>query len=156
MSEQDPNGQPQPEQQPPAYGYPQQPGAQPPSQPGYPPQGYQQPGYPQPAYVPQNYGPPLAPKHPQAQTAMILGIIALAGGATCLLPILASPFAWYFGAKAKREIDAEPGRWSGRSDAQAGFILGLIGSVLLVLALLALILFVVLLVAFADSSSSGY
>ena len=81
----------------------------------------------------------MLPKHPQAQTAMVLGVIALAGGFTCLLPIFISPFAWYMGAKAKREIDAEPGRWSGHNDAQAGFIMGIIGSVLIALGVVALV-----------------
>lgn len=130
MSEQNPYGQQQPGQQPPMYGYPQQ---------GFPQQGF---------------GPPPLPKHPQAQTAMILGIIALAGGATCLLPIFVSPFAWYYGAKAKREMAAAPGQWSGQGDAQAGFVMGIIGSVLIALGLMVLIIGVILLVAFSGTVST--
>lgn len=119
--------------------YPPPPGA---PQPGsYPPPGYpQQPGgYQQPSYY--AYGPP---KHPSATTAMVLGIIAIAGGFLCYLPIFAAPFAWFVGAKAVREIDASKGALSGRGEASAGKILGIIGTVLLVLALLAIIALVVL------------
>ena len=44
-----------------------------------------------------------------------------------------SPFAWAIGAKAVREIDATPGRYGGRDQANAGKIMGIIGTVLLVL-----------------------
>ena len=81
---------------------------------------------------------PRLPKHPQAMTAMGLGIAALAGVWFLLLPILLSPFAWYFGAKAKREIAAEPHRWSGSREAQAGVIMGVVGTVLLAVGIVAL------------------
>ncbi len=98
----------------------------------------------------------MLPKHPQAQTAMVLGIIALAGGFICLLPIFASPFAWYIGAKAKREIVAEPGRWSGQNDAQAGVIMGIIGTVLIALGVAALIVFALFAVLVLSSGASTY
>jgi len=71
--------------------------------------------------------------------AMVLGIVGLAGGLVCYLPILCAPFAWFLGNKARSEIDAAPGRWSGRGAAQAGFVLGIIGTVILVLGLIAAI-----------------
>ena len=74
---------------------------------------------------------PRLPKHPQAMTAMGLGIAALAGVWFLLLPILLAPVAWWLGAKAKREIAAEPERWSGTGEAQAGVIMGVIGTVIL-------------------------
>lgn len=126
---------------------------------GQPPQHpYGQPAWgqqPSPGYSPPGYGQPALPKHPQAQTAMVLGIIALAGSCACILPIFLSPFAWYLGAKAKREIAAEPGRWGGRSDAQAGFILGIIGTVLIVvgIALLCLVALILLLAISSEPSS---
>ena len=85
------------------------------------------------------FGNAALPRHPQSQKALILGIIALAGSFVCLVPVFLSPYAWYFGAKVNREIAAAPGRWSG-SEARAGMILGLIGSLLLVLLLAALAL----------------
>jgi uncharacterized membrane protein YjgN (DUF898 family) len=93
------------------------------------------------------------PTHPSATTSMVLGIIGLVSILVCggLLLIL-SPFAWALGAKAVREIDASPGSYSGRDRAQAGRILGIIGSVLLVLGVLAIILVVVLAV---NSDPSG-
>lgn len=151
MSEQDPYGQQQPGQQPPASGYP---GHEP--QPGQQPPGYQQPGYPQQGFPQQGFGPPPVPKHPQAQMAMVLGIVALGGGAICLLPIFVSPFAWYFGAKARREMAASPGRWSGQGDAQAGFVMGIIGTVLLALATVVFIIGAIVLFAVAGSASYEY
>lgn len=94
-------------------------------------------------------------RHPQAQTALILGIIALGGTFTCLLPIFMGPFAWYFGAKVKREIAAAPARWSGGSDAGAGMILGIVCTGLLAFLLLALLL-MALGVAFLTHSNSYY
>lgn len=95
-------------------------------------------GYGYPAYVP----PP--PSHPKATTAMVLGIIAVAGGLACYLPLFVAPFAWVTGARAVREIDASGGALGGRSEANTGKILGIVGSVFLALALLVVIVLVVL------------
>lgn len=84
-------------------------------------------------------GPPLA-RHPQAQTALVLGIVSLGGTFTCVLPIFLAPFAWYFAAKVRREIAGAPNRWSGGTDATAGMILGIISSVLLALVVIFLAL----------------
>ena len=125
------------------------PGDQPPSQepqgqPGQPPSGY-------------GYGPPMPvrpPDHPKATTAMVLGIVALAGGMICYLPFFLAPFAWVMGGKAVREIDAAQGKLGGRGMAQAGYILGIIGSVLLGIALLVIAAFLAILVVAAVTSSS--
>ena len=63
-------------------------------------------------------------------TALILGIVGL----VCCS--IAAPFAWSIGGKAVKEIDASGGRLGGRGQAQAGKILGIIGTVLLVLGVL--------------------
>src|SRR3954454_6406204 len=102
----------------------------------YPPPGQQPPGYPPPGgyYPPPGYAYPQyiqAPKHQSATTALILGIVGLVGGLACWLPILVAPFAWFTGAKAMREIDASNGMVSGRSEAKAGMVLGIIGTVIL-------------------------
>ncbi|NRQ49656.1 hypothetical protein [Aeromicrobium stalagmiti] len=128
-------------------GYPPQPGSYPP---GYPPP----PGYGYPAYGPQ------APKHPQATTAMVLGIVGVGGGMLCYgLPLLVAPFAWFQGRRAMRDIDASQGQLSGRSEAKAGFVLGIIGTVLLTLVLAVITLIVVLSFTvddfWGDDSSSG-
>ncbi|MET0930913.1 MAG: DUF4190 domain-containing protein [Aeromicrobium sp.] len=106
--------------------YPPPPGA------GYPPPGY---GYPQ--YV-------AAPKHAKATTAMVLGIVSVAAGLMCYLPLLLAPFAWFTGSKAVRDIDESRGALGGRGEATAGKVLGIIGTVLLALGLAMIALFVVL------------
>ena len=114
-------------------------------QPGYPPPG-QQPGYLPPGYPPPGYYPPqpALPNHPQATLALALGIIGLAGGLFfCGVPLLVSPFAWVTGHRALREIRSAPGRLSGESAAQAGMVLGIIGTVLLVVWLILVVLLVV-------------
>ncbi|MCB0924143.1 MAG: DUF4190 domain-containing protein [Mycobacterium sp.] len=111
-------GEPQPndpnQPPPPGYGYPPPPPPQYGAQPWYP--GYPAPGYPQP------------PAHPQATTALVLGILGL----VCCG--LAAPFALFIGRKSMQEIDASGGQYAGRGQAQAGFILGIVGTALWVLA----------------------
>jgi hypothetical protein len=93
--------------------------------------------YPMPPAYP--YAP--LPPHPRAKTALVLGIISVAGFIV-VLPVLLSPLALYYGAVARRDIDREPTRWSGRGEAQAGTVLGIIGTGLLVVALLVVALVV--------------
>lgn len=97
-----------------------------------PPPGY---GYPYPV---------APPAHSSATTAMVLGIVAVAGGFLCWLPLLLAPFAWFTGAKAVKEIDASQGMQSGRGEATAGKVLGIIGTALLALAVVAVTTFIVL------------
>jgi hypothetical protein len=169
----DPNW-PKPEQPAPTQPYGQDPHAQqsPPAsadQPPYPPYGQQQPSgqapYGQQPYPPQGqvpygapgYGSPMAPKHPSATTAMVLGIGALGGMLLCGIPIVLAPFAWMIGGRTVKEIDADPGRYSGRDQAQAGRIMGMIGTGLLVLGAIAAIALIA--IAFAvtpDSSGLSY
>lgn len=127
---------------------------QPPHEPNwgnaYPPPGQQPPGYPPPGvYYPppgQAYYPPpgygyaypqhlYAPKHQSATTALVLGLVGTAGAVACYLPVFVAPFAWFTGARTLREIDASRGTLSGRSEAKAGMILGIVGTVMLVLGL---------------------
>jgi hypothetical protein len=113
-------------------------------------QPYQQ-GYPQ---APYGYTPP-PPNHPSANTAMVLGIIALAGMVTCGgITLVLSPFAWGIGSKAVREIDANPTTYGGRSSANAGKVMGIVGTVLLILGIVALIGIIALVVATSDSSTT--
>jgi len=116
--------------QPPNWGnaYPPPPQYPPP----YPPPGY---GAPYSPYVP-------LPAHPRATTAMVLGIVGMTGF-MCYVTFLVAPAAWIIGAKAVKEIDANPGMYGGRSEANAGKIMGIVGTVLLILALLALTAFVI-------------
>ncbi len=93
-------------------------------------------------------------EHPSATTAMVLGIVALAGLAfTAGLTLVVAPAAWIVGARAVREIDAAPGRYAGRDRAQAGKVMGIIGTVLLVLEVLTIIALVALLFSVASSGT---
>ena len=85
---------------------------------------------------------PLAPEHPRATTALVLGIVSLVGAFACVLPIFLAPVAWVLGARAVAEIDAAPGRWRGRESARAGQVLGMVGTILLVLGGVVVLLFV--------------
>jgi hypothetical protein len=120
------------------------------------PQGYAQPGSPYgqgeaPAgygyAAPYGYG--AAPQnHPSATTALVLSLIGLAGIVFCFgLTLVLSPFAWRIGASAVREIDASQGRLGGRDQANAGRIMGIIGTVLLALGILLVLGLVALLAA---------
>lgn len=132
--------------QPPAYG--QDPYA-PQSGPYGPPAQYGgQPQYG--GYVPPGYAPP---PHPSATTALVLGLVSLIGLFICLFPILAAPFAWRTGSRVVKEIDAQPGRWSGREQAQAGRIMGMIGTALLVLGIIAIIALVALLAVASNDAT---
>ena len=136
-------GQPGPaEQTPPGqpYGAPQQPqqpyGAQPPPQ--------------QPYQAAPGQGWTVPPKHPQATLVLILGILGL------VVCQVLGPFAWIMGNKAVAEIDANPGAYDGRGEAQAGRILGIIATVILILSVLLVAFFFVLVIAgIAGASSSG-
>ena len=120
---------------------------------------YQQP--PSGPYGQQGYGQQygytyLVPNHPQATTALVLGLIGLIGGCLCGLPLLASPFAWAVGARAKREIAAAQGQLGGAGNAQAGYVTGIIGTVLLVLAVFALVLLLVIGIATDGSAEPTF
>lgn len=73
----------------------------------------------------------VAPVHPQATTALVLGILSFV-----LCGVLA-PFAWVMGAKATREIEAAGGAWGGHGAAYAGKVLGIIGVIVLAFAVAA-------------------
>jgi hypothetical protein len=78
------------------------------------------------------YGPPPPPPpgqygqdHPRATLSLILGILSL------VLCQLLGPVAWVVGKRTVNEIDAAPGAYTGRGLAQAGYICGIVGTVLL-------------------------
>jgi hypothetical protein len=127
-----------------------------------PPNPYPQPGsfdqYAAPTpYAASPYGPypgALAPEHPSATTGLVLGIVGLVGIMTCAgLTLVLSPFAWVISGRVLREIDASPGRYSGREKASAGRIMGMIGTALLALGVIAVAAIIVL--AFAIGSSGS-
>jgi hypothetical protein len=68
------------------------------------------------------YAPPH--KHPDADNVLLWGILGLV---LCTIP---APLAWYKGHRAVKEIDASEGRLTGRTPANVGRILGMVGTVL--------------------------
>jgi uncharacterized membrane protein YjgN (DUF898 family) len=122
-------------------------------QPQYPddPSGEQPQQYPQPPYgQPQGYPPvAYAPDHPKATTALILGILGI------VVCGVIAPFAWRTGKRTVDEIDASHGQLGGRASAQAGYILGIIGTALLALALLAGLLLIVVATIATVSTTAG-
>jgi hypothetical protein len=133
----------QPYQQPQQYGGPyDQPYAQAPSYPpGYPPYG---------AFAPPR------PDHPQSTLSMILGLVGLVGALMfCGLPLVVSPFAWALGRNALKDIKASQGRVGGESQARAGMIMGIVGTVLAVLALVGILVIIVVAIASSDTTSGS-
>ena len=151
---QNPYGAPGPYSAPPSpnpYGAPQSEQYAPPPNPYPAPNEYAAPQNPygvpfQPAYA----GGAL-PDHPSATTSLVLGIVGLVGIVLCGgLTLVLSPVAWVVGAKAVREIDATPGRYGGATRPRGGKVLGIIGSIFLVLGIIAIIGFVALAASVSD------
>ena len=94
------------------------------------------------------YAGPPSESSGRAVTSLILGIVGLV---TCLGPITGIP-AMILGKQATREIDASGGRLEGRGLATAGFVTGLIATVLGVLG----ILLIVGLFAFGSTVQSSF
>ncbi|HEX3318860.1 MAG TPA: DUF4190 domain-containing protein [Solirubrobacteraceae bacterium] len=74
---------------------------------------------------------PHAPNAPGAVASLVLGILGIV-----LCPLFA-PFGWYLGARAEQAVTASQGSLEGGTMATAGKILGIAGTVVLVLAVLA-------------------
>jgi hypothetical protein len=140
---QDPSsGQQQPPYGQPPYGQPQYGQAQY-DQPQYGQQPYGQvPSYP--AQAPMQY----APDHPKSTTVLVLGILGLVACG------IIAPFAWSMGRRTLAEIDASQGALGGRGAANAGYILGIIGTVILAVSLLVLAFVLVLAIVGATASTS--
>ena len=125
-----PPGQPPP----PAGGPPPPPGGLPPAgpPPGQPPAPYQPPSYQPPSGFPAGGAVAAPPQNQKAVISLILGIL----GVICFFCPVLGPVALFLGRSAMAEIDASGGTQGGRGLAQAGFILGIIGCVLLALGVL--------------------
>ncbi|MFB3894756.1 MAG: DUF4190 domain-containing protein [bacterium] len=74
----------------------------------------------------------------KATTALVLGIL----GIVCCGVI--APFAWYIGSAELKQIKAGLSSQAGKGFAQAGMIMGIIGSVLLVLTIIFMIFYFVM------------
>ena len=111
----------------------QQPGGAPPPPPNTPPPGYSTPpGY---GYGGQQM---YAREHPDGTTILVLGILSL------VVCGLLGPFAWVKGNNALREIDANPGAYTNRSNVSAGRICGIIASVFLIIGVVFLVFALIL------------
>lgn len=76
---------------------------------------------------------PLKP-HPQAVTALVLGLLSL------LLCMILGPFAWNVGGRVRREVDAGLYSKESRGMGTAGYVCGIIATVILLLYLVILML----------------
>ena len=126
-----------PEEHPPGY-WEQQ--AQQQGQPPYPQEPYQQP-WQQPGYSQAGYSTQYPPDHPKATTSLVLGILGV------VLCQVVAPFAWVMGKRTLDEIDASQGTVGGRGAAQAGYILGIVGTVLLGLGLIFAVIWIIFAIA---------
>jgi hypothetical protein len=74
--------------------------------------------------------------HKGAKTALVLGIVSVASVVLALfccltLPgVFCAPFAWFTGARAKREIEAHPGTYGNLGSAVTGMWMGIVMSVI--------------------------
>lgn len=131
----------------PSFDKPQDPYGQPPAY-GQQPNPYgATPGYPQQGYPQPNYG--TQQKQSQATTALVLGILGL------LCCGFLAPVAWIMGQKSVREIDASGGALGGRGEAKAGQVLGIIGTVIIVLALIWVVISVVIAISAGTTTSTS-
>ena len=148
--QQDPYGEP-PRQSPPnPYAQPpyQQPYQAPYQQP-YPPYGAPPPaGYPPYQAAPPNDGLGLA--------SMIVGILSLVLSCGYGIGLLGAPAALIMGRVSMKRIERSQGTLGGRGFAQAGFILGIVGTVLLVLAIIVVVAIIVIALAGGFDDTSTY
>jgi hypothetical protein len=88
--------------------------------------------------------------HPNAGTALVFGILGTVFSLACGIGGLLGIPGIVQGRKARDEIDAEPGRYSGRSQAVAGIVTGTIGVVIAGLAIV-IVVVVILYAALGQS-----
>lgn len=122
--------------------------------PGYGPQPY-------PQQAPTGYQPygqpgfgPIAQSNGKATTSMVLGITGLASLVICygVLSIVLGPIAFFLGRSAQKEMEATPLAWSNIGMAKAGWIMGLIQTILSVIAFAAIAAFFIWFATLDDSN----
>lgn len=69
---------------------------------------------------------------------MVLGILGLT------ICGIVAPFAWGMGKKSLDNIRGHPGQYQGEGMAQAGYVMGIIGTILLIIAGVFLIIWVII------------
>jgi hypothetical protein len=82
-------------------------------------------------------------QHPQANLALVLGILGTVLGMSCIVGGLLGIGGIVVGRRVRREIDAEPGRYTGRSQAVGGIVTGIIGVSIFTLVTILIVLAVV-------------
>lgn len=90
-------------------------------------------------------------QHPQATQALILGILGTVLGFFCIVGGLVGIGGIVVGRRVRNEIDAEPARYTGRSQAIAGIVTGIVGVSIFTLVTLLIVLAVVV-----GISSAGF
>ena len=91
---------------------------------------------------------PYPPSSSGASTALVLGIIGLAGNlASCccclgLIPALCAPVAWWMGARELRSIREGLASPQGEGNARAGMICGIVGTAIIVLYVLGMAVYI--------------
>lgn len=88
------------------------------------------------------YPPGLEIDHPRGVLILVFGLLSVLG-----ISVL-GPFAWVMGTSALAEIDGSPTRYRNRQLVEIGRILGIVGTVML---LLVVAMFVVMFVVFGLS-----
>jgi hypothetical protein len=89
-------------------------------------------------------------QHPQAALALILGILGTVLGMTCVVGGLVGIGGIVTGRRVRNEIDAAPGRYTGRSQAIGGIVTGIIGVSIFTLVTVLIVLLVIAGIASAD------
>jgi hypothetical protein len=90
-------------------------------------------------------------QHPQATLALILGVLGTVLGVTCIVGGLIGIGGIVVGRRVRNEIDAEPGRYTGRSQAVAGIVTGIVG-----LSIFALVTVLIVLAVVAGISNANF
>lgn len=91
--------------------------------------------------------------YPEASQSTVILVLGILGLVVCQV---LSPIAWYLGNQEVTAIDTGRRDPAGRSTANAGRILGIIGTVLLILGVGALIFFLVVALIVTESVSTGF
>jgi hypothetical protein len=104
------------------------------------------------AVTPYGAAPEVTPteQHPQATLALILGILGTVLGMTCVVGGLVGIGGIVVGRRVRKEIDAQPTRYTGRSQAVGGIVTGIIGVAIFTLVTVLIVLLVVAGIASTD------
>lgn len=115
----------------------------PPMPPGYQPMA--------PGYSANPYGAGGYPaEYPNGTTILLLGILGL------IVCQVLSPIAWVMGHNARKAIASTPGvQYSNQGSVTAGWVMGIIGTVLLILTVVLFVVFILIGIAAAGSTTTG-